>query len=181
MVIVPKSVLTNWMNEIKKWCPSLKAIKFHGNKEERIKLIKEQLAPGNWDVCVTSYEMAIIEKAALKKFLWRYIIIDEAHRIKNEVSILSKVVRYFNFQFRLLLTGTPLQNNLHELWSLLNFLLPEVFNDSEIFDSWFKLKEGEAETEVMNQLHKILKPFMLRRLKTDVEKEIPPKKGKKII
>jgi SWI/SNF-related matrix-associated actin-dependent regulator of chromatin subfamily A member 5 len=88
--------------------------------------------PGEWDVCVTSYEMVIKEKAVFKKFQWKYLIIDEAHRIKNEKSKLSEYVREFKCQNRLLLTGTPLQNNLHELWALLNFLLPDVFNSSEV-------------------------------------------------
>lgn len=88
--------------------------------------------PGEWDVCVTSYEMVIKEKAVFKKFQWKYLIIDEAHRIKNEKSKLSEYVREFKCGNRLLLTGTPLQNNLHELWALLNFLLPDVFNSSEV-------------------------------------------------
>jgi Superfamily II DNA/RNA helicases, SNF2 family len=88
--------------------------------------------PGEWDVCVTSYEMVIKEKGVFKKFNWRYMVIDEAHRIKNEKSKLSEIVREFKTTNRLLLTGTPLQNNLHELWSLLNFLLPEVFTSSDV-------------------------------------------------
>jgi SNF2 family DNA or RNA helicase len=88
--------------------------------------------PGEWDVCVTSYEMIIKEKSVFKKFNWRYMVIDEAHRIKNEKSKLSEIVREFKTTNRLLLTGTPLQNNLHELWSLLNFLLPDVFNSSDV-------------------------------------------------
>ena len=86
---------------------------------------------------VTSYEMVIKEKNALKKFHWRYCIIDEAHRIKNENSRLSKTMRMFACNNRLLITGTPLQNNLHELWALLNFLLPEVFGTAGQFEEWF--------------------------------------------
>lgn len=88
--------------------------------------------PGNWDVCITSYEMIIREKSVFKKFNWRYMVIDEAHRIKNEKSKLSELLREFKSMNRLLLTGTPLQNNLHELWALLNFLLPDVFNSSDV-------------------------------------------------
>lgn len=88
--------------------------------------------PGNWDVCITSYEMIIREKSVFKKFNWRYMVIDEAHRIKNEKSKLSELLREFKSTNRLLLTGTPLQNNLHELWALLNFLLPDVFNSSDV-------------------------------------------------
>lgn len=86
---------------------------------------------GEWDVCISSYEIVMKESWALKKFNWRYMIIDEAHRIKNEKSKLSEIVREFHTANRLLITGTPLQNNLHELWALLNFLLPDIFNNSE--------------------------------------------------
>jgi SWI/SNF-related matrix-associated actin-dependent regulator of chromatin subfamily A member 5 len=178
MVIVPKSTLHNWLNEFKRWCPSIKAVKFHGNAEQRQQQKDNILQPGKFDVVVTSYEMVIKEKNHWKKFHWRYIIIDEAHRIKNENSLLSRVVRMLKTNYRLLITGTPLQNNLHELWALLNFLLPEVFSSAEKFDEWFQMsndnKEGEA--EVVQQLHKVLRPFLLRRLKSDVEKSLPPKK-----
>lgn len=179
MVIVPKSTLHNWLNEFRRWCPSIKAVKFHGNGEERAYQKEHLVAPGKFDVVVTSYEMVIKEKNHWKKFHWRYVIIDEAHRIKNENSILSRVVRMLKTNYRLLITGTPLQNNLHELWALLNFLLPEVFSSAEKFDEWFQIGgDGgkEAEAEVVQQLHKVLRPFLLRRLKSDVEKSLPPKK-----
>jgi SNF2 family DNA or RNA helicase len=176
LIIVPKSVISNWIGQTAKWCPSLTIFKFHGDKDQREEMKKNDLLPGKFDLCVTSYEIAIKEKSALNRFQWKFIIIDEAHRIKNENSVLSQCVRVFDSQYRLLLTGTPLQNNLHELWALLNFLLPEVFDNADDFDSWFNLKEGQAETEIITQLHKVLKPFMLRRLKSDVETAIPPKK-----
>lgn len=176
LVIVPKGVIGNWVNEVQRWCPSLKVLRFHGNKEDRQYMIDNDFKNRVWDICVTSYEIAVIEKAALRAFKWKYLIIDEAHRIKNEKSVLSKVVRLFKTQYRLLLTGTPLQNNLHELWALLNFVLPQVFVSADDFDSWFNVKDGLEEKDVIPQLHKLLKPFMLRRLKADVEKEIPPKK-----
>ncbi|KAL4858477.1 ISWI chromatin-remodeling complex ATPase [Chlorella vulgaris] len=177
MVIVPKSTLHNWLNEFKRWCPVIKAVKFHGNREERERQKEELCQPGKFDVVVTSYEMVIKEKNHWRKFHWRYVIIDEAHRIKNENSRLSQVVRMLKTNYRMLITGTPLQNNLHELWALLNFLLPEVFSSADKFDEWFQMgdsKEGEA--EVVQQLHKVLRPFLLRRLKSDVEKSLPPKK-----
>ncbi|KAL6767714.1 hypothetical protein ACKKBF_B36355 [Auxenochlorella protothecoides x Auxenochlorella symbiontica] len=177
MVIVPKSTLHNWLNEFRRWCPAIKAVKFHGNQEQRAAQKEEACQPGRFDVVVTSYEMVIKEKNHWKRFHWRYIIIDEAHRIKNENSILSKVVRTLTTNYRMLITGTPLQNNLHELWALLNFLLPEVFSSAEKFDEWFQIGAGrEAEAEVVQQLHKVLRPFLLRRLKSDVEKSLPPKK-----
>ncbi|KAL8858445.1 MAG: hypothetical protein Q9198_010684, partial [Flavoplaca austrocitrina] len=119
--------------------------------------------------------MILREKTHLKKFAWEYIIIDEAHRIKNEESALAQIIRIFNSRNRLLITGTPLQNNLHELWALLNFLLPDVFGDSEAFDSWFSNQEADQDT-VVQQLHRVLRPFLLRRVKSDVEKSLLPKK-----
>ncbi|RLN10950.1 hypothetical protein BBO99_00004325 [Phytophthora kernoviae] len=184
IVLVPKSTLSNWLAEFQRWCPSLRAVKFHGNKEERQRCVQEVLCPGltddkrRFDVCVTTFEMCLKEKTALCKFAWRYLIIDEAHRIKNESSQFSTVVRMLDTEHRLLLTGTPLQNNLHELWALLNFLLPDVFASSQEFDDWFNLDvdDDEAKKQMISQLHKILRPFMLRRLKADVEKSLPPKK-----
>ena len=94
------------------------------------------------------------------------------------------MVRTFNTYFRLLITGTPLQNNLHELWSMLNFLLPDVFASAEQFDEWFNPEggsDGESQADVLAQLHRILRPFLLRRLKQDVEKDLPPKKEMKLL
>ncbi|EEF45493.1 ISWI chromatin-remodeling complex ATPase CHR11 [Ricinus communis] len=176
MVVAPKSTLGNWMNEIRRFCPVLRAVKFLGNPDERRHIREELLVAGKFDVCVTSFEMAIKEKSALRRFSWRYIIIDEAHRIKNENSLLSKTMRLYNTNYRLLITGTPLQNNLHELWSLLNFLLPEIFSSAETFDEWFQISGENDQQEVVQQLHKVLRPFLLRRLKSDVEKGLPPKK-----
>ncbi|KAK4265692.1 hypothetical protein QN277_026709 [Acacia crassicarpa] len=176
MVVAPKSTLGNWMNEIRRFCPVLRPVKFLGNPDERRHIREELLVAGKFDVCVTSFEMAIKEKSALRRFSWRYIIIDEAHRIKNENSLLSKTMRLYNTNYRLLITGTPLQNNLHELWALLNFLLPEIFGSSETFDEWFQISGENDQQEVVQQLHKVLRPFLLRRLKSDVEKGLPPKK-----
>lgn len=176
MVVTPKSTLSNWMNEIRRFCPMLRAVKFHGTQDERAYQRGNLLLPGKFDICVTSYEMAIKEKTALKRFSWRYIIIDEAHRIKNENSILAKTMRIFSTNYRLLITGTPLQNNLHELWALLNFLLPEIFSSAETFDEWFQISGENDQHEVVQQLHKVLRPFLLRRLKSDVERGLPPKK-----
>ncbi|XP_047572229.1 probable global transcription activator SNF2L1 isoform X3 [Lutra lutra] len=180
MVLVPKSTLYNWMNEFKRWVPSLRVICFVGDKDVRAAFIRDEMMPGEWDVCVTSYEMVIKEKSVFKKFHWRYLVIDEAHRIKNEKSKLSEIVREFKSTNRLLLTGTPLQNNLHELWALLNFLLPDVFNSADDFDSWFDTKNCLGDQKLVERLHTVLKPFLLRRIKTDVEKSLPPKKEIKI-
>ncbi|KAI4872532.1 hypothetical protein NFI96_016760, partial [Prochilodus magdalenae] len=180
MVLVPKSTLHNWMNEFKRWVPTLKAVCLIGDKDARAAFIRDVMMPGEWDVCVTSYEMVIREKSVFKKFNWRYLVIDEAHRIKNEKSKLSEIVREFKTTNRLLLTGTPLQNNLHELWSLLNFLLPDVFNSASDFDSWFDTNNCLGDQKLVERLHAVLRPFLLRRIKQEVEKSLPPKKEVKI-
>merc|ERR1719198_1286508 len=115
-------------------------------------MIEEDLTPDKFDVCVTSYEMVIREQGAFRKFAWRYLIVDEAHRMKNEESKLSQILRSFTSHSRLLITGTPMQNNLHELWALLNFLLPDIFSSSEDFDEWFNITDKQVEEEVITQL-----------------------------
>merc|ERR1719290_916358 len=180
MVLVPKSTLANWMNEFKKWCPTLRAVCLIGDQATRNTFIRDVLMPGGWDVLVTSYEMILREKSVFKKFNWKYMVIDEAHRIKNEESKLSLAIREIKTNNRLLLTGTPLQNNLHELWALLNFLLPDVFSSSEDFDEWFNTNSCLGDDNLVKRLHGVLKPFLLRRLKADVEKSLLPKKEIKI-
>ncbi|KAK8124738.1 adenosinetriphosphatase [Apiospora kogelbergensis] len=175
LVIVPKSTLDNWKREFERWTPEVNVLVLQGAKDERHTLMKERLVDDGFDVCITSYEMILREKSHLKTFAWEYIIIDEAHRIKNEESSLSQVIRMFNSRNRLLITGTPLQNNLHELWALLNFLLPDVFGDAEAFDQWFSGQDQDQDT-VVQQLHRVLRPFLLRRVKADVEKSLLPKK-----
>ncbi|CAG8558323.1 7083_t:CDS:10 [Paraglomus brasilianum] len=175
LVVAPKSTLNNWEKEFAKWIPEFRVIVFQGTKEERARIINEQLLPQNFEVCVTSYDFCLREKSVLKKFAFQYLVIDEAHRIKNENSMLSQIVRVLHSRNRLLITGTPLQNNLHELWALLNFLLPDVFSSSDDFDSWFQFQGGDQD-KVVQQLHKVLRPFLLRRIKADVEKSLLPKK-----
>ncbi|KAK9477069.1 SNF2 family N-terminal domain-containing protein [Lipomyces japonicus] len=175
LVTVPKSTLDNWSREFAKWTPDVNVLVLQGQKESRAELINNRLLVGDFDVCITSYEMILREKSHLNKFAWEYIIIDEAHRIKNEDSMLSQIIRMFSSRNRLLITGTPLQNNLHELWALLNFLLPDVFSDSQVFDQWFESQNSDQDT-VVQQLHKVLRPFLLRRVKADVEKSLLPKK-----
>eukprot|EP00531_Pseudo-nitzschia_arenysensis_P000181 CAMPEP_0116124966 /NCGR_PEP_ID=MMETSP0329-20121206/5561_1 /TAXON_ID=697910 /ORGANISM="Pseudo-nitzschia arenysensis, Strain B593" /LENGTH=1458 /DNA_ID=CAMNT_0003618979 /DNA_START=160 /DNA_END=4536 /DNA_ORIENTATION=- len=183
LIIVPKSTLSNWMNELARWAPTLNAVKFHGDKASREEMIETVLCPGrkdsdrDWNVVVTTYEICNIEKNTFMKFAWSYLIIDEAHRLKNEASTFSKTVRMFETRYRILLTGTPLQNSLHELWALLNFLVPDVFASADQFDEWFNLdiEDNDEKNRLISQLHKILRPFMLRRLKKEVEKSLPPK------
>ncbi|KAJ8101937.1 SNF2 family N-terminal domain-containing protein [Lipomyces tetrasporus] len=175
LIAVPKSTLDNWSREFARWTADVNILVLQGHKEQRSELINERLLTSDFDVCITSYEMILREKSHLNKFAWEYIIVDEAHRIKNEDSMLSQIIRVFNSRNRLLITGTPLQNNLHELWALLNFLLPDVFSDSNVFDQWFESQNSDQDT-VVQQLHKVLRPFLLRRVKSDVEKSLLPKK-----
>ena len=111
LIVVSKSTLSNWMGEIGRWAPTLTAIKFHGDKATREDVIRNHLEPGQrdedrtWNVCVTTYEVCNIEKNVLSKFAWSYLIIDEAHRLKNEASAFSQTVRQFETRFRILITG----------------------------------------------------------------------------
>lgn len=179
IIICPRSTLDNWHEEILKWCPELTAIKYYGDKDQRKEINRNHLH-GEFDVLLTTYEIVIKEKGALYEIDWFYLVIDEAHRIKNEKSVLSTSVRFLRSENRLLLTGTPLHNSLKELWSLLNFLMPRIFDNSEEFDNLFNISKintnDNKQSEIIMQLHSILKPFMLRRLKVEVEQCLPPKR-----
>ncbi|XP_022104139.1 lymphocyte-specific helicase-like [Acanthaster planci] len=192
LVVAPLSTLSNWMSEFKRFTPSIKVILYHGTPEERQTLRRELRKPSGeyrtLPVLVTSYEIVMIDRRHLCNHLWKYIIVDEGHRIKNLNCRLIRELKMYHSANRVLLTGTPLQNNLAELWSMLNFLLPEVFDDLKTFETWFDFstltKQGgdeaivakEREQHIVSMLHQILSPFLLRRLKSDVELKVPPKK-----
>ncbi|EKM84445.1 hypothetical protein AGABI1DRAFT_97308 [Agaricus bisporus var. burnettii JB137-S8] len=182
LIVVPKSTLQNWAREFSRWTPDFNIITLAGTKDERAEIISSRLLPQDFEVCITTYEMCLIEKSVLKKFSFEYIVIDEAHRIKNVDSILSQIVRAFTSRGRLLITGTPLQNNLKELFALLNFICPEIFVDYKDLDDFLHKdstgtdEEEEKSKKVVEALHKILRPFLLRRVKSDVEKNLLPKK-----
>ncbi|TPX66244.1 hypothetical protein SpCBS45565_g04602 [Spizellomyces sp. 'palustris'] len=188
LVIVPLSTITNWDLEFERWAPTVNRIVFKGTAPERARL-RNEIKAGYYNVLITTYEYIIREKGLLAKTKWVYMIIDEGHRMKNTQSKLSiTLMQYYSTRYRLILTGTPLQNNLPELWALLNFILPKIFNSVETFDDWFNhpfSKEGGKETDmklneeesllIIRGLHKVLRPFLLRRLKKDVESELPDK------
>ncbi|XP_068423925.1 lymphoid-specific helicase [Clinocottus analis] len=187
LVVAPLSTVPNWINEFKRFTPEVSVLLYHG--PQRAKLLKQIRRPqGALSMCpvvITSFEIAMIDRKFLQRFQWKYLIVDEGHRIKNLNCRLVRELKTLPTDNKLLLTGTPLQNNLAELWSLLNFLLPEVFDDLKSFESWFDISTiGEAETvvatereqNILSMLHQILTPFLLRRLKSDVTLEIPPKK-----
>lgn len=187
LVLVPLSTMTNWVNEFKRWAPALNVIAYKGTPYER-KNMQKRIKSLEFDVCLTTFEYIIREKAVLSKVKWVHMIIDEGHRMKNAESKLSLTInKFYHTDYRLILTGTPLQNNLPELWALMNFVLPKIFNSGKSFDDWFntpfantgsqdKLELTEEETLlIIRRLHKVLRPFLLRRLKKDVEKELPTK------
>lgn len=192
LVIVPLSTLTNWNLEFEKWAPALKKITYKGTPYQR-KLSQHDIKQGNFQVLLTTFEYVIKDRNLLSKIRWVHMIIDEGHRMKNSSSKLSETLtHHYHSDYRLILTGTPLQNNLPELWALLNFVLPKIFNSVKSFDEWFntpfantggqdKIELSEEETLlVIRRLHKVLRPFLLRRLKKDVEKDLPNKVEKVI-
>ncbi|KEG11953.1 putative transcription activator [Trypanosoma grayi] len=179
LVVCPKSVMGNWYRELKQWCPALSAFKFHGPSEIRPQLIKSHLQPYEkikYDVIVTTFEMVLEELPTFKRIHWQYLIVDEAHKLKNEESRAHTALDSLVTNHRLIITGTPLQNNLKELWALLHFLVPRLFDDSESFDAWFDTASGHQDSNAMSNMHKILAPLMIRRLKSEVSTGIPPKK-----
>ncbi|RDB29065.1 Chromatin structure-remodeling complex subunit snf21 [Hypsizygus marmoreus] len=192
LVIVPLSTMTNWSGEFAKWAPQVKMISYKGNPAQR-RALQGDLRSGQFQVLLTTYEYIIKDRPHLCKIKWVHMIIDEGHRMKNTQSKLTQTLTtYYHSRYRLILTGTPLQNNLPELWSLLNFVLPKVFNSVKSFDEWFntpfansgtgdkiELNEEEA-LLIIRRLHKVLRPFLLRRLKKDVESELPDKVEKVI-
>lgn len=147
LICAPLSTLGNWELEFKKWFPTCKVVTLYARRELRDDCIKDFIKPGKFDVVITSYQGISICLNELKKISWHYFVIDEAHRIKNEESQFSGHVRELKTDYRFLLTGTPLQNNLHELWALLNFIVPDLFNDSEVFDEMFNSEEEETMTQ----------------------------------
>jgi SNF2 family DNA or RNA helicase len=219
LFIVPLSVLFNWMNEFKKWCPQLKVVRLHSlDKEDQLRLRKTLLDPNAAQIVVTTYDTVKTGglSGALRKHVWRCVFLDEGHRIKNENSDVARACHGLRTRFRVVLTGTPVQNNLHEFGALLHFLAPNIFTNLELFDSAFNLKvtngallrspkkhiHREADTTtaatgetqdgnqdksqqqidraLLNNAHYMMKPFVLRRLKSEVEQKLPPKYETKI-
>ncbi|KAF0298430.1 ATP-dependent helicase brm [Amphibalanus amphitrite] len=137
LIILPLSTLSNWVLEFEKWAPSVRVVAYKGSPAAR-RHIQNQMRASKFNVLLTTYEYIIRDKAALSKSRWKYMIIDEGHRMKNHHCKLTFVLNTsYNAPHRLLLTGTPLQNKLPELWSLLNFLLPSIFKAVSTFEQWF--------------------------------------------
>ena len=198
LVIAPNATLYNWQQEFNRFCPSLKVLPYWGALKERKTLRKffnsSQLYVKNsaFHVCITSYQLIVCDEKVFHKVNWNYMILDEAQAIKNIASQRWNTLLSFNCRNRLLLSGTPIQNSMSELWALLHFIMPNLFDSHEQFQEWFRewfskdieahsQEKGELNQEQLKRLHQILKPFMLRRVKKDVEHEIGPKKEYEIL
>jgi helicase SWR1 len=180
--------------EFKKWAPGFKILTYYGDAKQREQKRKGWNKQDTWHVCITSYQLVIHDQQIFRRKRWEYMILDEAHNIKNFRSQRWQTLLNFNANHRLLLTGTPLQNNLVELWSLLYFLMPQGISSSmpagfanlKEFQEWFAnpvdkiiqtgahIVDDEARNTVA-KLHGVLRPYILRRLKQDVEKQMPAK------
>jgi E1A-binding protein p400 len=182
LIVVPTSVMLNWETEFFKWCPAFKILTYFGSAKERKCKRQGWLKPNSFHVCITTYRLVIQDSKVFKRKKWKYLILDEAHLIKNWKSQRWQTLLNFNSKRRILLTGTPLQNDLMELWSLMHFLMPHIFQSHQEFKDWFSnpitgMVEGQERVnkEVVDRLHNVLRPFILRRLKRDVEKQLPMK------
>ncbi|XWS57208.1 hypothetical protein CRYUN_Cryun09bG0154400 [Craigia yunnanensis] len=182
LIVVPTSVMLNWETEFLRWCPAFKILTYFGNAKERKFKRQGWLKPNSFHVCITTYRLVIQDSKVFKRKKWKYLILDEAHLIKNWKSQRWQTLLNFNSKRRILLTGTPLQNDLMELWSLMHFLMPHIFQSHQEFKDWFSnpisgMIEGQERVnkEVVDRLHNVLRPFILRRLKRDVEKQLPMK------
>ncbi|KAF8622243.1 hypothetical protein AX15_007182 [Amanita polypyramis BW_CC] len=195
LVVAPASTLHNWQQEITRFVPRLKALPYWGNVKERATLRKfwsrkdisyNQDAP--FHVLITSYQLISVDQQYLQRVKWQYMILDEAQNIKNSSSVRWKTLLGFHCRNRLLLTGTPIQNSMQELWALLHFIMPSLFDSHDEFNEWFsKDIENVAENKgsrlnehQLRRLHMILKPFMLRRVKRHVQNELSEKIEKDI-
>ncbi|KAJ3054463.1 hypothetical protein HK097_001756 [Rhizophlyctis rosea] len=189
IVIVPSSTLDNWLREFEKWCPNLTVETYYGSQKDRFAR-QDELMEGGFDVLVTTYNLATgasEDRKFLRRLRCRCLILDEGHMVKNMGSARYKYLMAFNPQFRLLLTGTPLQNNLMELLALLTFVMPNLFAPNEdTIQRIFNIKQtntspaGSADAGLLSRQRiqrakKIMKPFVLRRKKKEVVKELPGK------
>ncbi|XP_035893158.1 probable global transcription activator SNF2L1 [Anopheles stephensi] len=177
LVVVPLTTLVNWMNEFARFLPSAKVFRAHGIGDERGTILAKLRAPKpSWNVAITTYEFISQHDLQFKRINFHYAIIDEGHRAKNEKTLFANVLRRCNIQSMVLLTGTPVHNNLHELWALLNLLMPVFFSNADNFHSWFTEEDClDPEHEQTIRLKNLLKPLLLRRTKLDVASSIPPK------
>ncbi|XP_047640806.1 chromodomain-helicase-DNA-binding protein 1-like isoform X2 [Phacochoerus africanus] len=175
LILCPLSVLSNWKEEMERCAPGLCCVTYAGDKEERAHLQQDLKQESGFHVLLTTYEICLKDASFLKSFPWSVLVVDEAHRLKNQNSLLHKSLSEFSVAFRLLLTGTPIQNSLQELYSLLSFVEPDLFSKEEVEDFVQRYEDIEKESESASELYKLLQPFLLRRVKAEVAAELPKK------
>ncbi len=194
LVIAPSSTLHNWQQEVARFVPAIKVLPYWGSAKDRKVLRKfwdrkhiTYTKDSEFHVLVTSYQLVVQDAQYFQKIRWQYMILDEAQAIKSSNSSRWKVLLGFHCRNRLLLTGTPIQNNMQELWALLHFIMPTLFDSHDEFSDWFsKDIESHAQSNTklnqdqLKRLHMILKPFMLRRIKSHVQKELGNKVEKDV-
>ena len=183
LVVCPMSVLHSWQQELKRWCPSLRVVMCHVSAAQTKEKLGELADPSKFDVVVTSYEMVKsprFAQALQHRIVWRCLVLDEAQRAKSDTAQISSALRGVRRRCCVMLTGTLLQNNLHELWALLNLIYPDVFTDATPFDDAFDLnvakgKSAKVDPKALRDAHRMLRPLCLRREKADVELSLTPK------
>ncbi|KAM6292233.1 chromodomain-helicase-DNA-binding protein 1-like [Porphyrio hochstetteri] len=175
LILCPLSILSNWKEELERFAPGLSFVTYTGNKEERHKMQQNLKEQPHFQVLLTTYEICLKDSAFLKFFTWAALVVDEAHRLKNQSSLLYKTLSEFSVSFTLLLTGTPIQNSLQELYSLLSLIEPDIFPREQVREFVEYYQEIEKDSEPAKELHNLLQPFLLRRVKSEVAAELPKK------
>ncbi|XP_074525310.1 chromodomain-helicase-DNA-binding protein 1-like [Halichoeres trimaculatus] len=174
LVLSPLSVMENWRKELEGFAPSLSVLCYKGDKETRAE-IQRNTDQDDFHVLLTTYELCLKDSAFLRRWKWKVLVVDEAHRLKNQDSMLHKVLTQFSVGFRVLLTGTPIQNNLQELYSLLSFIQPSIFSADEADDFVSAYSNVQNQPSLAAELQSILEPFLLRRVKSEVAVDLPKK------
>lgn len=177
LIVAPTSLVFNWYSEFKKFAPSLKVVMVNKSPSEREEIIKDYK---KYDILITTYNLVKRDLESYKKIFFDYVILDEAQNIKNPSSQNSKSVKELKSKNRFALTGTPIENSLMELWSIFDFIMPNYLYDENKFTTRY-YRRLEEEPVIIEELKRLVTPFILRRYKKDVIKELPDKIEKKLI